>query len=197
MTFGNTPPSRLVRRVHISPDALARSPGHVAEHFATVSDALAATLALLRPLPEGLIERWLATPRGHVVIDARRHGFAAGKSRFRGRTLQDVAWVKLTLLVDDPVAYLAPVGALIARIIGWEQPDARADQRWRDFERGVQSGFDAGYGRSDAARADVNAYLAEGVAWYLADPRGLNIADPRLHKLLRATVFSEAFWERE
>ena len=194
MTSGNTPPSRLVQRVHISPDALAHSPGHVAEHFGTVSDALAATLALLRPLPEGVTERWLESPRGHVVIDARRHGFAAGESRFRGRTLQDVAWVKLTLLVDDPVAYLAPVGALIARIIGWRQPDARADQRWRDFERGVQSGFDAGYGRSDAARADVNAYLAEGVAWYLAAPRGLNIADPRLHKLLRATVFSEAFY---
>ena len=185
---------QLLARVHISPYALARSPGHVAERFETVSDALAATLALLRPLPDGLIDRWLATPRGHVSIDARRHGFAAGESLFRGRALQDAAWVRLALLVDDPVAYLTPVGALIARIIGWGQPNVRADQRWRDFARGVQSGFAAGYGRSEAARADVNAYLAEGVAWYLAAPRGLNTADPRLHKLLRATVFSEAFY---
>jgi len=185
---------RLLARVHISPDALARSPGHVAERFETVSDALTATLALLRPLPEGLTERWLTASRGHVIIDARRHGFTAGESRFRGRALQDAAWVRLVLLVDDPVSYLTPVGALIARISGWGRPNACADHRWRDFERGVQSGFAAGYGRSEAARADVNAYLAEGVAWYLADPRGLNITDPRLYKLLRATVFSEAFY---
>jgi hypothetical protein len=187
------PPSPLAPRVHISPDALARSPGHVAERFETVSDALAATLALLRPLPEALVARWLATPRGHVVIDARQHGFVAGESLFRGRALADVAWVRLALLVDDPIAYLTPVGWLIARIMGWGQENARDDQRWRDFERGVQSGFAAGYGRSEAARADVNAYLAEGVAWYLADMRGLNAADPRLHKLLRATIFDESF----
>jgi hypothetical protein len=57
----------------------------------------------------------------------------------------------------------------------------------------VQSGFAAGYGRSEADQADVNAYLAEGIAWHLADARGLNAADPRLHKLLRATIFDESF----
>jgi hypothetical protein len=187
------PPSPLAPRVHISPDALARSPGHVAERFETVSDALAATLALLRPLPEALVARWLATPRGHVIIDARQHGFVAGESLFRGRALADVAWVRLALLVDDPVAYLTPVGWLIVRIMGWGQDNIRDDQRWRDFERGVQSGFAAGYGRSEAAQADMNAYLAEGIAWHLADARGLNAADPRLHKLLRATIFDESF----
>ena len=195
MTFGNASPSRLVQRVHISPDALARSPGNVAEHFDAVSDALAATLTLLRPLPGGLIDRWLAKPGGHIIIDARKHEFVAGESLFRGRALPNVAWVRLALLVEDPISYLTPVGWLIARILDWGQPNARADQRWRDFERGVQSGFAAGYGRSDAARADVNAYLAEGIAWHLADPRGLNMENPRLHKLLRATVFSEAFYK--
>jgi hypothetical protein len=164
--------SPLIQRVHISPDALARSPGHVAEHFATVSDALAATLALLHPLPGALVNRWLAEPRGHVVIDARDHGFVAGESTFRGRALQDVARVRLALLVNDPISYLTPASWLIARIIGWGQPGARSDQRWRDFDQGVRSGFAAGYGRSDAAQTDVNAYLAEGIAWYLADARG-------------------------
>ena len=187
--------SPLIQRVHISPDALARSPGHVAEHFDTVSDALVTTLALLRPLPEALVNMWLLEPRGHVVIDAREHGFVAGESTFRGRVLQDAAWARRALLVDDPITYLTPAGWLFARIIGWGQPDARSDQRWLDFERGVRSGFVAGYGRSDAARTDVNAYLAEGIAWYLADTRGLNTEDPRLHKLLRATVFNDRFYQ--
>ncbi len=195
MSNSNNLHAPLIQRVHISPDALARSPGHVAERFDTVSDALAATLALLKPLPEALVAHWLAKPRGHVVIDARRHAFVAGQDEFRGRVLQDVAWGRLSLLVDEPTAYLTPVGWLIARIMGWGQPHARDDQRWRDFERGVRSGFAVGYGRSEAARADVNAYLAEGVAWYLADARGLNVADPRLHKLLRATVFDDRFYQ--
>lgn len=184
----------LSARIHISPDALARSPGHVAEHFDTVSDALTATLALLRPLPSALLERWLAKPRGHVIIDARQHGFTPGESQFRGRDLQDAAWLRLALLVDDTISYLVPAGYLIAHITGWNQPDAREDQRWLDFERGVQSGFKAGYGRSEAARTDVNAYLAEGIAWFLADSRSLNIADPRLYKLLRATIFDDHFY---
>ncbi len=185
--------SPLISRIHISPEALARSPGHVSEHFDTVSDALAATLALLQPLPRALVDLWLAQPRGHVVIDALEHGFVTGESVFRGRALLDVAWLRLTLLVDDRIAYLTPAGWLIARIIGWAQPHARDDQRWRDFERGVRSGFAAGYGRSQAARTDADAYLAEGIAWYLADPKSLNIVDPRLYKLLRATVFDEYF----
>ena len=192
---GKNVQSPLIQRVHISPDALARSPGHVNEHLGTVSDALAATLALLQPLPHALVERWLAEPRGHVVIDAWQHGFVSGESAFRGRRLLDVAWVRLALLVDDPIAYLTPIGQLIARLVGWEQPHARSDQRWRDFLQGVKSGFAAGYGRSDAALMDVNAYLAEGVAWYLADEQGLNMADPRLHKLLRATLFNKRFYQ--
>lgn len=187
--------SPLIRRIHISPDALARSPGHVQERFHTVTEALHATLALLHPLPDALVQRWVDEEGGFVVIDSLQHGFRAGENVFRGRNLQDVAWLRLALLVDDPISYLVPAGYLIARIIGWNQPDARKDQRWRDFERGVRSGHVAGYVRSEAARADVTAYLAEGIAWYLVDARGLNIADPRLHKLLRATVFSETFWE--
>ena len=184
----------MIRRVHITPDALARSPRPVQARFATVADALRATLTLLQPLPEAVIQRWLSSPGGHVIITARQHGFRSGENIFRGRALYDVAWVRLTLFVDDPVAYLTPTGWLLAHIIGWDQPDVRTDQRWRDFVRGVQSGFAAGYGRTEAARSDVNAYLAEGIAWHLVDARGLNAANPRLDKLLRATVFNEAFY---
>ena len=54
--------------------------------------------------------------------------------------------------------------------------------------------FRGGYGRSQAARTDVTAYLAEGIAAYLADRSGLNVSDPRLEKLLAATVFNPAMY---
>ena len=183
----------LFARIHISPEALARSPGHVSERFATGVAAMQATLAYLRPLPPTLVQRWLAQERGHIVIDASQHRFEPGSCAFRGRWLEDVAWVKLALLVDDPIRFLTPVGALIAHLIGWGETPGRDAQPWRDFVRGVQSGFEAGYGRSDAARCDVDAYLAEGIAWYLTDRRGLNVENPRLEKLLRATVFNNAW----
>lgn len=187
----------LFWRVHVSPDALARSPGHVGTRFATGMAAMRATQAYLRPLPDALVRLWLARDRGHIVIDAVRQGFRPGMSAFRGRRLEDVAWVRLTLLAEDPIAYLTPVGALIAHLIGWGESPEEKGQPWRDFARGVWSGFEAGYGRSDAARADVDAYLAEGIAWYLADRRGLNVENPRLEKLLRATLFNEAWSQNE
>jgi hypothetical protein len=183
----------LFARIHIAPDALARSPGHVRERYANAAAVMQATLAYLRPLPPALVARWLRREEGHVVIDAMRHGFRAGENPWRDRVLRDVAWVRLRLLVDEPVDYLAPVGALIAWLIGWGRMQGPDTQPWRDFEQGVRSAFAAGYGRSEMARADVDAYLAEGIAWFLADRRGLNLADPRLEKLLRATVFNEAW----
>ncbi len=186
----------LISRVHFESGALARSPGHVRQRYPTPAAAMKATLHYLQPLPEALIARWLAEDRGHIIIQASQHGFELGKSRFRRRWLEDVAWVRITLLVDDPIDYLMPVAALLASLIGWGSTPDQATQPWQDFVRGVRSSFDAGYGRRDEARADVDAYLAEGIAWYLVDRRGLNITNPRLEKLLRATVFNEAWCRR-
>jgi len=67
---------------------------------------------------------------------------------------------------------------------------------WSQFESGVQSCFRAGYGLSPAARSDPKAYLIEGVAHFLADRRSLNLNDPRLEKLLAATLFNQASYLR-
>jgi len=184
----------LFARIHISPDALARSPGHIRERYGTGIAAMQATWAYLRPLPEALIKQWLARKRGHIIIDAVQQGFQPGTNRFRARQLEDVAWVKLTLLADDPRAYLMPVGALIAHLIGWGQTHHRENQPWRDFLGGVRAGFEAGYGHSSAAQVDMGVYLAEGIAWYLVDRRELNIENPQLEKLLRATVFNNDWY---
>jgi hypothetical protein len=53
----------------------------------------------------------------------------------------------------------------------------------------LESCFRAGYGRSEAARQNSDTYLAEGIAAYLVDRRQLNLQDPALEKLLRATIF--------
>ena len=196
----------LETRVHIVSGSLAVSPGHVTEQFATPAAALAATRPWLRRLPDPLLALWLAAPGGDVILNAGLHGFVPGDSAYQGRTLLDVAWLKLAVYADDPVAFLTPLGHLIAHLLGWgsglssysgtqAQPalDAPAPvlRAWDQFVNGVQSCFRAGYGLSTAAQTDVTAYLAEGIAAYLDDRRRLNVRDPRLHKLLASTVFRE------
>jgi hypothetical protein len=184
------PAHPLYPRIHILPEALARSPGHVSEHFANPASALSGVLSQLQDLPESLVGRWLAAPGGHIILNHRQHGFVPGDNVFRSRILVDAAWLKLAFMVDE-VRFLMPAGHLIAKIAGWEQETTvePALGGWDQFVGGVQSCFRAGYGISAEARADVTAYLAEGIAHYLADRRSLNRHDPRLEKLLAATLF--------
>ena len=184
------PSFSLYPRIHILPGALARSPGHVSEHFANPASALSGVLSRLQDLPEPLVRRWLAAPRGHIILNDQRHGFVSGGNTFRQRSLDDVAWMKLSVVAED-VRFLTPVGHLISRIVGWEQGTEvePALKGWEQFEGGVQSCFLAGYGISAEAQQDVGDYLAEGIAHYLIDRRSLNRHDPRLEKLLAATLF--------
>ena len=190
----------LETRVHIVSGSLAVSPGHVTEHFASPAAALDVARSWLQRLPDALQARWMAAPGGHLVFNAGQHGFVMGGSVYQGRTLLDVAWLKLALYPDDRVAFLTPVGHLIAHLVGWgsgtkAQPalvvPAPVLRAWDQFVGGVQSCFRAGYSLNAAAQSDATVYLAEGIAAYLDDRRHLNVRDPRLEKLLAATLFQE------
>lgn len=185
-------PVSLRLRLHILPETLARSPGHISERFATPIAALDALERQLQPLPSALVEHWLNRPEGHVVLNARRHGFEPGPSSNHPRSLVDVAWTRLALS-PAPRNFLIPTAHLIARVIGWNRADGREPilKNWDAFVAGVKSAFGAGYGLSPNARNDVNVYLAEGIAAYLVDRRALNLTDPALEKLLRAHVFDK------
>lgn len=187
--------------MHIVSGSLAASPGHVTEHFATPAAALSAAGSWLQRLPDPLFVCWLASPGGHIVLNADRHGFAQGESMYQGRTLVDVAWLRLAVYPDDRVGFLTPVGHLISHLVGWGSGEqgqpafvapAPALRAWDQFASGVQSCFQAGYGLSAASRSDTTVYLAEGIAAYLDDRRRLNVRDPRLEKLLAATLFRES-----
>ena len=198
----------LETRVHIVSGSLAVSPGHVTEHFASPAAALDVARSWLQRLPDALQARWMAAPGGHIILNAGQHGFVLGESMYRNRTLVDVAWLKLAVYPDDRMVFLTPVGHLIAHLVGWGSgtkarpalvAPAPVLRAWEQFVSGVQSCFRAGYGLTPAgsasdgpaARFDATIYLAEGIAAYLDDRRRLNVRDPRLEKLLAATLFQE------
>lgn len=185
-------------RIHILPTTLAQSPGSVAAAFPLPSRLLAATEQLLAPLPAPLIDGWLAGEGGHIVIDADAHTFIPGPNQVHKRTLQDVAWVRASDLLDDPAAFLAPAGQLIHHLIldRWQLRRPPASTAWEQFWAGVLSCHRAGYAGTPEARADAGLYLAEGIARWLVDRRSLNAQDPRLEKLLAATLFDAHFYQQ-
>lgn len=180
----------LLPRIHTTPDLLAHSPARVAARYETPMAVVKALLQVLTPLPAPLLWHWLQQPGGHIVVNPRRHGYSPDVQPFASRTLQDVAWLKLAYSLSDPLAYLTPVGAFISQLVGWGKPDSAVLlKNWGSFCQGVEGCFRAGYGRSEAARQNIDSYMAEGIAAYLVDRRQLNLQDPALEKLLRATIF--------
>ncbi|MEM4724162.1 MAG: hypothetical protein QXP01_04050, partial [Candidatus Hadarchaeum sp.] len=59
---------------------------------------------------------------------------------------------------------------------------------------GIAELFRLGYGFDAEACRDVRSYFARSLALYLHDRRALNVADPRMERLLRTTLFADAFW---
>lgn len=187
---------QLHERLHILPETLARSPTPVGERFPTPMALLAAVAQGLAPLPEPLRAAWLAAAGGHLVLTPDRHGFVPGPQPVRRETLTDVAWLRAALWLSDRMAFYEPVGWLVCHLLTdrFDLEAAASIPSWASFWRGLESGRQAGYGLSEAARADTRAYLAEGIAAYLGDRMALNQRDPRLEKLLAATVFSPHFY---
>lgn len=187
---------QLHDRLHILPETLARSPTPVGERFPTPMALLAAVAQGLTPLPLPLREAWLAAPGGHLVLTPDRHGFAPGPQPVRREMLADVAWLRASLWLTDRTTFYEPVGWLVCHLLRdrFDLEAAASVTSWASFWRGLESGRQAGYGLSEAARGETSAYLAEGVAAYLGDRMALNERDPRLEKLLAATLFNPQFY---
>lgn len=187
----------LYPRIHILPDTLAHSPASVIAAFPLPTRLLAATRQMLAPLPAPLVEAWLRDESGHIVIGSATHAFIPGPNTVFKRQLGDVAWVQASRLVEDAAGFLIPAGRLIHCLIlnRWRLPRQPNPAVWEQFWAGLVSCHRAGYAASQEALADIDLYLAEGIARWLADRRRLNLHDPRLEKLLAATLFDASFYK--
>lgn len=183
-------------RIHILPDTLAHSPASVMAAYPLPTRLLAATQRLLAPLPAPLIEAWLRLQNGHIIIGPSQHVFIAGPNPAYSRILEDVAWVQASRLVEDTAAFLIPIGQLLHHLIldRWQLRRPPHPAIWAQFWGGVASCHRAGYAASPEALADIDLYLAEGIARWLADRSSLNLQDPRFEKLLAATLFETQFY---
>jgi len=181
-----------LERIHVTPRALELSPQSVQQRFAVVWDPLEELLIRLKNLPIGLLRAWLKQPDGHVVITHLPSRYAPGREMLKRHVLRNVAYVSVADLAKDTADALVPVGHLLDHLLGNGGGDSGA---WlSEVGRRVRGLFLLGDGADATARANVRDYWACSFAGYLHDRESLNVADPLMEKLLRATMLAPAFW---
>lgn len=192
----------LTRKIHLLPAALRHSPASIRDQLPSAWHAAVRLSALLAGLPDGALAWWADQSPGHIVLTERdtghRHLFDAGSQG----TLQSVALIPLSTLVDRPRQALALALHPLDHLLGcggepagrWLSDGGGLNRRWSDVGGQIARLYALGYGLSAAGRAHPHIYLAEGLAAALHDRPVLNRADPKLDRLLASTLLSPGFW---
>ncbi|MBC7262663.1 MAG: hypothetical protein H5T63_11710, partial [Chloroflexi bacterium] len=193
-----------VERIHIAPRTLELSPPEVQRRFPHVWAPFEELLRLLRPFPAGLVRFWLAQPGGHVVITHLPSCYIVGEQELKGHPLYHVAYVRLSDLANNSLEALVPIGHLFDHLLGnagneegpWLSEGGGINCALQEVGASIVALFPLGYGFDPEACRDVRSYFARSFALYLQDRRALNVADPRMEKLLRTSLFADAFCNR-
>ena len=191
-----------IDRIHVTPRALELSSRSVQQRFAHIWAPLEELLKRLQRLPEGLARFWLELPTGHVVITHLPSHYKIGDQVLKRQVLHNVAYVGISDLAQGSLEALVPIGHLLDHLLGnagtddapWLSEGAGVNLALRQVGTRVAELFPLGYGFDEAACSDPHAYFARSLALYMLDRRALNVADPLMEKLLRTTLFSDAFW---
>ncbi|MCC7354033.1 MAG: hypothetical protein IT330_09770 [Anaerolineae bacterium] len=182
----------LSDKLHAFPDVWGRAPGVL----------LRTLMQQVRPLPAALLRWWAAHPRGHVVIAGEGRGYVPGPQTAGAYALDCVAWAAADALLAGEDSPLEAIAHLLDHLLGcdgeeegdWLSAGGGISPRWREVGARLRELFALGYGPTAATRVNPHAYFAWGFVLGLRDPRALNVADPRLERLLRTTLLDNDFW---
>ncbi len=194
----------LEHKIHVQPDAYARSDGSVQEQLDTGWQGALLLANLLAKLPEPALRWWARQPAGHILFTANDTKYVAGRLDATGRDLAGVSVLPLALVVRQPRAALVRALLPLDHLLGcqgaengpWLSDGGGVSPRWLSIGVQIARLFPLGYGLSPAAQKDPHLYLAEGLAAALTDRRRLNTADPKLERILKTSILSANFWER-
>jgi hypothetical protein len=194
----------LHHKIHVRPDALARSRGDVQERLPSSWQAAIEIAAQWRGLPEDALLWWAEQPTGHILLTAGESGYSADPLEHAGDMLVGVALIPLRQILyqrdQAAIHAILPLDHLLG--CGgdgegrWLSEGGAIHPRWARIGGQIADLFALGYGLSEAGRQDPHIYLAEGLWTAIHDRRRLNLADPKLDRLLRSSLLSAPFWRK-
>lgn len=187
-------------RLHVEPRILESSPPHIRRRFAHVWAPADLFLAQLAAWPPGLLAFWLGVQGGHIVFTAGPSTYLPSAVPWHQASLQGVARLSLTDLVEEPRRTLEVAAHLVDHLLGsrcatdapWLSDGAGATAQLGAVARQTLPLIRLGYGP-----AEPHAYFAWAFAGYWLDRQALNVADPLVERLLHTTLYSETFWRAE
>jgi hypothetical protein len=184
-------------RLHVERQALAASSPQVRRRFEHAWAPVERLCEMLAAWPAGLLACWLASPHGYVVLTAGASTYVPAAVPWFDRELQAVSRVSLADLLGDGRAGLMVLAHLVDHLLGshgtpdgpWLSDGAGITARLRAVGEQIARLARLGYGPTDP-----HDYFAWAFTSYWLDRRTLNVADPRVERLLQTTLCDEAFW---
>ena len=156
---------------------------------------------LLGGLPEVAIGWWAEQSHGHLLLTTDDNSLAS-ELFVNGKKLVSVARLPMAWLLAQPTRALAAILRPLDHLLGcggredgrWLSSGSGISLRWQRVGEQIAALFALGYGATEASRQDPRAYLAEGLALALGDRLLLNGQDPKLERLLGASLLADGFW---
>ena len=157
---------------------------------------------LLAQLPSALVIELSQAPGGYIVVGPGPSGYDPETLALGCETLRAVALMGLDDLVAVRRPALETLAGLLDHLLGSRLESGGgtisggsiAAPGWADFHRRLLAAFALGYADEEPARATPTAYFTWAFSRYCQGHQELAGADPLAHRLLRSTLFSEAFW---
>jgi hypothetical protein len=193
----------LHTRARLMPRLLIQAPPWVRSVFEHAWAPMKALDQQIRCLPAHLWEYLLSCAGGFAVVTSGESRYVLGPATVGRRTLHNVAFVSVGDLAGENERSLHVLGHLIDHHLGcagdpqglWLSAGGGVMPRWQEAGARLPKLFALGYGLDEVARANVQDYFAQSLAFYCRDRQRLNVADPQIDKWLRSTLWSDAFWQ--
>jgi hypothetical protein len=186
----------------IEPGLLRQAAPRIAGQYESQWAPVERLAAYLEQLPAGALRFMADHARGYFLVGVES-GYVPGEVAIGERVHAQVARFTLHDL-ESSLACIDGAGRLLDHLLGCH---GEPDGKWLSEGGGITKElvevgaeinqlFHLGYGIDEEARQSPRSYLARSLAWYVDDRRALNVADPRMERLLKRTLMSEPFWER-
>jgi hypothetical protein len=192
----------LRARLRIAPNLLSRAAPATRRRFAHAWAPTVVVQRQVRVFPAALQDYLARCPTGWLVVAPRSSGYAPGPQPLRGTTLHHVAYLSVDDLAAGNEAPLHAIAHLIDHHLGcggaeegpWFSEGGGPTPGWQEAGARISGLFALGYAVDPVAAASLRDYFAQSLAVYCLDRQRLNVADPKIYRLLKSTLLSDAFW---